>query len=110
MAEIILFLVFLIPAMLGLAEILHILKLYILYPKTAASYVLVFLKGENASEQLMLALEQYFWLGKRYARNIIAVDMGLNGESLKVCRKIALRHNVIFCSEKELDLVLKRVK
>jgi len=110
MAEILLVLFFLIPAMLGIAEILHIIKLYILFPKSAESYVIIYLKNENASGQLMYALEQYFWFGKKYAKNIIAVNSGLSSDNYEICKSIALKHNIIFCSEEELQTVLKVIK
>ena len=110
MAEILLCLFFLIPAMLGLSEIFHILKLYILFPKRITSYVIVYLNNENASGQLQYALEQYFWLGKKYARNIIAVSNNLDKESSEVCKKIAFKHGLIFCGSEELETVLKNLK
>ena len=110
MAELILFLFLLIPAMLGLAEILHLIKTYILYPHKTDSCMVVYLKGENPVGRLKFALEQYCWLGKRYIGNIIAVSSGLDGEDYDICREIALNHGIIFCGEDELPIIFEKIR
>lgn len=110
MGELILFLIFLIPAMLGLAEIIHIFKTRIRYSEASNSYMLVYLCGENPVEKLNYALEQYFWLGRRYVGNIIAVATDLSEENYNTCRNIALKHEIIFCNENELAEILTELK
>ena len=110
MGEIILFLVFLIPAMLGLSEIIHIFKTCLLYPKNTDSYVLIYLSDENPALKLNFVLEQYYWLGKRYVGSIIAVASDLSEENYDVCRAIAEKHGIIFCNENEFDKALAEIK
>lgn len=109
MGEIILFLVFLIPAMLGLAEIIHIFKTCLFYPKNIDSYMLVYLSNENSAAKLNFVLEQYYWFGKKYFGNIIAIASDLNKENYDVCQNIAEKHGIIFCNENELDEVLAEI-
>ncbi len=104
MGEIIFFLVFIIPALLGFAELLHLLKVYIISPKIrAVKYCIVFL-GDNAPcKQLALAAEELFWRGRKYAQNIIAVDCGINEDEYHICRSFCDKHSFIFCSYNELN-------
>lgn len=111
MAEIILLLIFLVPAMLGTAELLHILKLYIAYPKNMlGGYYLIFLTEQNAALQLHSAIERANWLGRKYIGGIIAVNSGLSAEKYECCEKIARAYNVIYCSEEEFCGMLAKVK
>ena len=110
MGEIILFLIFLIPAMLGLAEIIHIFKTCLFYPKNTDSYVLIYLSNENPALKLSFVLEQYYWLGKRYVENVIAIASDLSEENYEMCKNIADKHGIIFCNEIELDKVMAEIK
>lgn len=108
MTEIILLFIFLIPAMLGLAELLHILKLFILKPqKPIISYKVIFLTNDSAVQQLQYILEQYMWIGKNNNFNLVVVNSLLSEENYDECKLIANKHNLTFCSVEELDGYLK---
>ena len=65
MLKIFLTIIFLIPSMLGLAEILHILKLYILKPsKPSIAYKIIFLTNDMPLEHMSYIIEQYRWQGR----------------------------------------------
>ncbi len=108
MTETVLLILLLFPSMLGLAELMHLAKTYILAPKVhPKKTVVVYLYGECAVEQLKLILEEYNWQGKKYAEQIIAVDCGIDSRQYSECEKIANINQIIFCNEKDLASVLK---
>ncbi|MBR7132482.1 MAG: hypothetical protein IKD04_03025 [Clostridia bacterium] len=103
MVELLFFIFVLLLAVLGLAELIHSVKLCLLAPKEAAiSYKIIFLKGSLPQHQLKIAVEQSAWSGKKLTGNIIAVNSFLEGEALEECRFIAQKNGVIFCSAEEL--------
>ena len=108
MAETILLILLLFPSMLGLAELMHLAKAYILAPKAHPKKTLVvYLYGEYAVEQLRLILEEYNWQGEKYAQQIIAVDCGIEGSQYAECEKMAGKNRIIFCNQKDLSSVFK---
>ena len=110
MFEIFFLILFLIPAMLGLSEILHILKLYILKPKKAMiSYKIVILTNDTAVENMRYAIEQYLWQAERNGFNLIFVNSLLDKENFLACKEIAKRYEVGFYSKKELEEYLNLI-
>lgn len=107
MFEYILLFFCLIPTMLGLAELLHYLKSYILSPKKRIpSYLLVNLVNTSPQLQLSLVIEKYRWQGHRYAEKIIAVYSNMDLDDLEECKQIAFEYNITICSKEELYFVL----
>ncbi len=110
MFEIFFWILFLIPAMLGLAEILHFVKLYILKPKKAMiSYKVVILTNDTAVENMRYAIEQYLWQAGRNGSSLIFVNSLLNKEIFFACKEIAERYDVGFYSKKELEEYLNLI-
>lgn len=106
MTETVLLILLLFPSMLGLAELMHLAKAYILSPKARPKKtVVVYLYGEYALEQLRLILEEYSWQGEKYAQQIIAVDCGIISEQYEECEKITSKNKIIFCKENDLASV-----
>ena len=104
MGETIFFFIFIIPALLGVAELIHLLKVYIISPKiTATKYLIVFLGDNSPCKQLAFAAEELFWRGKKYAQNIIAVDCGISAEEYHICYNFCEKNNFIFCNSVELQ-------
>ena len=104
MFEIFLLVLFLIPAMLGLAEILHILKLHILKPqKPMISYKVIILTDDTAVENMRYAIEQYLWQPGNNNGNLVFVNSLLNKENFTVCKELAERYSIGFYSKKELE-------
>ncbi len=101
----------LILSVLGLAELMHIIKSALLVGKNRAkTYSLLFLSDENADRQLLYAAEQQLWLGKNYSDCIIAVNKGLKTESDAVCKEIAERYDLIYLKENELADIIDDLK
>ncbi len=107
MLEVIFFLLFLIPAMLGISELLHTLKILILAPKKPViSYNIIILNNDNPHQQLLHTVYQYAWYGRELTGIIVAVNSFLNDENYSCCKEIAEKNNIIFCSFEELDKII----
>lgn len=107
MAELIFFLIFLIPALLGVSEIIHLVRMSLYSLKGINSpYVVVWLKDDTAENQILSVCEQYSWSGKKYAQNIVAINSMLGDEKFEICSKMAEKNNIYFCSAEELVSVL----
>ena len=104
MLEIFCILILFIPLILGLAELLHAVKLYILKPKKSLiSYKIIFLLNENCVEQLLYAKERFLWQGRSENLNLILVNSALNEENFKICGEIAKKYGLIYCTAEELE-------
>lgn len=104
MGEVIFFAIFTIPALLGVAELIHLIKVYIISPKTnSIKYLLVFLGENSPYEQLTAVAEEFFWRGKKYAHNIIAINTGIKEEDYIYCRSFCDKNNLIFCNADEVN-------
>ena len=98
MVETILLILLLFPSMLGLAEIIHMIKLYILLPKVKPQKaVIVYLNGEKSVEQLQFVIQEYLWYGEKYAKKIAAVDKGIPEDLVDKCVDIAVKNDIILC-------------
>lgn len=111
MFEIILTIIFLIPAMLGLAEILHISKLQILKPsKQMIAYKIVILTEETAIENMRYAIEQYLWQSGGNNGSLIFINSLLSNDTFDQCKTMAGKYGLGFYSKQEikdyLDLIV----
>lgn len=105
MIETILIILLLFPSMLGLAELLHLARNYILLPKTKPKKtVIVYLNGEKSVEQLMFVLQEYRWHGDSYAQKLAAVDYGIPDDIIDECREIAEENNILFYTKDFLKI------
>ncbi len=103
MVEIILAFLFLIPAMLGLAELLHIFKMYILKPSDPViCYKTIILTNDNPLSQMFYEIEKYTWHGKSSGANLIFLSSFLDDENSAECRIAAESRGFIFCTAEEL--------
>ncbi|MBQ6825501.1 MAG: hypothetical protein IJP34_02435 [Clostridia bacterium] len=102
MVEIVFFIIFLFFAVLGLAEVLHILKCRLLKPKKdIISYRIIILTNDNPENQLLYAVEQCLWhYGNCF--NLVAINSYLSLENLTECEKIAKKYDIYFCSAEKL--------
>lgn len=104
MGELIFFIVFTVPAIYGISELIHLIKAYVISPKGfTPKYLIVFLGENSPYEQLISSAEELFWHGKKYAQNIIAVDCGLEEKEYYDCREFCEKNNFIFCNSNELS-------
>ena len=106
MAEIVLNVVFAIPAVLGLAEIIHAVKLWLLKPKNKGKRIIVLIPDTDDFERQILSLyEQFKWQGKRLADKIVVVDYFVDKK--EECKRITEDLGIEVCQLSELtDSVL----
>ena len=98
-------------SVLGLAELMHGINLRVTSPRRkAVTYSVVFLKGDDAEEQLAFAIEQQKWLGKAYSDYIIAVNSGISEKSDKACRYLAEKNGADYCSLYDLKGKVESLK
>lgn len=107
MVEFLLLFVTLLLAILGLSELIHMLKIKITYPtKKNKNYILIILTKENATEQIKYIADKLQWSGKNYADGVFAI---YNDEvDLNSCYDLVSRYNIMLCSPEELALLLKQ--
>lgn len=90
-------------SMLGLAELLHGIKLRLTAPRhKAPTYSVVLLSCGEPEEQLLFAVGQKMWLGSGYSDYIIAVNNGLEEKEDKACRYIAEKYGAYYLTPNEL--------
>ena len=104
MFEVIFCFLMLVPTMLGIAELIHMLKSSIINKKGKIfSYIVVVLENETAVSQLLYQIEKYKWQGNRYAQNIVAINSYLDEENEKLCGEIAKKYGVCLCTFEEIS-------
>lgn len=103
MVTIFLFVLFLIPAMLGIAEILHIIKLFILKPqKSIISYKIVILTNDMPFEHMKYVIEKYIWQHSKNSAKLIFVYSLLDEENFNECKMLAEQFGLGFYSKEEI--------
>ncbi|MBQ6847898.1 MAG: hypothetical protein IJO62_03160 [Clostridia bacterium] len=109
MAEIVFILVFAFPAILGLAEILHSIRLWFMSSGKKGKRILIVVPdNENYLKQILGIYEQSKWQGEKLAEKVIVLDTLLDCENYKECEKLVKRLNFEMCSKsKILDIVIK---
>ena len=104
MGELIFFIIFSIPAVYGVAELIHILRSYCITPDVfIPKYIILYLGDNMPYEQLVSSFWEFSWYGKKYAQNIIAVDCGIKEKDYNICKEYCKKNNLIFCDSKELS-------
>lgn len=88
------FLVFL--SVLGLCEVIHFLSLSLLdNKKNRNKVVCLVLRGRTADIELQFVVEQFRWMGRKYADKIIAINaLDTDEEMLNRCSEIALKNGI----------------
>ncbi len=103
MAELIFILLFAILAILGLAEILHTIRLWILSGGEKSEKILIIVPdNEGFPKQLLKIYEEARWQGENFARKIVVVDSCLNEENKQECEKLVQRLGFCLCSKSQL--------
>ncbi len=110
MIEIILMSIVAILSVLGICEIIHAVKLFLIIPKRRYyNYSLIYLKKGKAPSQLKLAVEQRKWFGDTYAEFIIAVYDDLDVEELEFCSELVKKDDVVICPIQITEDVIKSI-
>lgn len=103
MAETLFILFLILPAVLGMAEILHLLKSFLLgCTVKGRRYSIVFLENEDAVTTLRTFCEEKNWYGRHADDKLFAVYKELSQEVLVDCREIAEKNDIIFLSADSL--------
>ncbi len=108
MAEVIFILFFAFPAILGLAEMLHTVRLWFVAASKCGKKILVVIPDDdNFERQLTSVFEEGKWQGERLAHKIVVVNSFLTGPNQKECELLAEKFGFKICSKGGLcDIVL----
>lgn len=107
MVEFILYSLVLVLCILGLAEVLHSIKLFLVTSKQKRlTYSVIILSNNTFNQQIRYVYEQRRWLGRKYADYIIAINDFLNAANQEIALQKAKTNGIIVCSFKELESVV----
>jgi len=99
MTEIILGIIFAVCCLIGLSEVLHIIKQKIITPDNhPETRLVVFLDSEKADLQLAGIVNEYNWYKPVYKLKIIGIYSYIDDTAFENCRKIAEKQNITLCS------------
>ncbi len=88
--------IFIIFAVFGLSEFLHMLKLFIIFPKAKIkSQLIIKLKNETAEKDVVYICEQFCWYGKKFADTLIFNCEELTCDIYERCKKITEKYGLI---------------
>ncbi len=94
MVEIIFKLLVLVPAVLGVSEIIHLIKMAINSPsKKPKNYWVVMLEEGSAEQQLKYAILKHTWQNSEY-KNLVVITNNVSGEELDVCKELAQKYGI----------------
>lgn len=95
MTEILLWIIIAVFSLLGLSELIHILKQRLLSPKKKPEMrLVVYLDGQTPDLQLISVINEFGW--SRAMRNVklIGVYSDITDETLESCIRISQRHSI----------------
>ena len=96
------FLFLIVPAVLGVAEVLHCLKIAMLSSKeNSFEFNCIFLEEENAVIHLKAFCEERNWNGIKNGKEYFAIYNELSQEVLNECDLIAEKNDIEFLNSKE---------
>ena len=93
MAEIVFGILLIFPAMLGLAEILHTCKMYLLSsPKRCERMLVVYPDNENFTRQIMKTAEERRWQGENFAQRVLVSIKNISEENAEDVEVLAKKY------------------
>lgn len=102
-----LYFIFILLSIIGLCEAIYFLSLKLLYIKSDNKIIVCILKSKTADVELRFVVEQYKWLGRKYADKIFAVNALKNDEDvLNRCREIAVKNNITILEVNEINKII----
>ena len=108
MLEIIIILFLIIPAVLGMSEILHVMKMLILSPHTECNkYSLIVLENEDALFLLKKFFEENNWNGSKKNGKAIVVFKNLTGNIYEECKAVALNNGAVITDYEKIAAALE---
>ncbi len=97
--ELILTVICIFPLMLGLADILHNIKLFLLGGKVRSNKTVIFLLDDAFPQrELALIAEQKRWQGKAFANKVYVVYSKLSNDEVLECENVASKNNIFLYS------------
>ena len=103
MTEIVFLIIFCVPALLGIAEMLHTVKLWLYSSGKSKGGILVIVPtDENYRSLILNSFNQATWYGKRFAEKIIVVDSLLSEDTKEECQILTNRLEIEMCSKNSL--------
>lgn len=106
MAEFVFFVILVLPATLGLAEILHIVKRWFLSSGKGAEKILIIIPdNDNFQRQILALLNEYKWQGNKLAEKIYILNFKLDEENRKECTTLAQKVGFIVLEHKNLNIL-----
>ncbi len=104
MAEFVLVLILAFPAILGLAEMLHFFKKWILFSGDKGRKILILVpENKNFQRQMLSSFEDSKWQGEGLAKEIIVLDTCLSEENKEECRLLAEKLGFKLCDKLQLS-------
>ena len=111
MLEKIFFAVLIVLASLGLAELIHLIRMVFLRPhEQIKTFYVVMLEGGETSKKLEYVGKQTEWHGKSFAKYTVAAYDGLSGEETAECARAAKKYDMIYCPTQLLGHVITTLK
>ncbi len=99
--SVVLFIVFSIVFIVGMCDLLHVLRLILIKPKIEPQKLLILrLQQEDAYQSLLSVYEKYKWHGKYLADKIICIHKNILDESVK---DEFLTKGIFFVSEEKVE-------
>ncbi len=93
MAEIVVGFIFIIPMVLGLAEILHTVKMFLLSSSVPCERILiVFPDDENFPRQITKTAEERSWRGNNFAKKILISTKNISEENTEEVERITQKY------------------
>ena len=85
-------------SVIGLCEIIYLIRKFATYPGVkTVSYAVIYLESGHALKQLKFLCQKIRWQGVEFANSIIAVTDYLDNKEIDLCTNFALENNVILC-------------
>lgn len=98
MVKSILFALLLIFAVIGICEIIYIIKMMIYYPGIRIkNYSVIVLKSKYSIKQLNYIWQKINWYGDSYALGVIAITDALDNNEVSMCTRFARGKNIALC-------------
>lgn len=98
------YIVILFLSVIGIVDIIHCFQQSLLRMKRKRfSVLLCQLYGDKADINLLYVIEQYKWLGTKYADRIVAVDLLSDQATRKRCFSLANKHNIEILKPNEIN-------
>ena len=104
MIKAILFILLFLVVVLGLCEILYILRMFFYFPGIRNNYYLIInLKHNYALKQLNFIWQKIKWYGVDFASGIIAITDNLEQSEIVRCNDFIVGKNIVLCESKTLS-------